>query len=312
MDESKKSRRALYWQRILVLARVPGAKVEQARAQLIKIPFLGFLNEVIEGMGNDGASEMVGAIAYYVVLSLFPLLLGVISLLGFFLPSTTVQEQIFQFVQTNIPAAEELLILNISSIIDVRGPLGIVSIFALFWSAGAMFSAVNRGVNRAWGLNVRHPLIVRKLREVAMSLGACVFFYIAITASAILTSFDAGAGVVGGIGVYVLAFLLVFLVFLSIYKTMPGTKTYWRHVWPGALFASAAFEVARIGMTIYFSRFSHVELVYGTVGSIIFLLIFAYYVSFILIMGAEISSEYSRMRQGLSPRPRHPPDLYQR
>ena len=81
--------------RIVTLARIPGIKVEQARARLIKIPFFGFLNEVIEGMGNDGASEVAGAIAYYAILSLFPLLLGVISLLGFFLPSAKVQDQIF-------------------------------------------------------------------------------------------------------------------------------------------------------------------------------------------------------------------------
>ena len=92
-----------------------------------------------------------------------------------------------------------------------------------------------------------------------------------------------------------------------LYKTMPGTKTYWRFVWPGALFATAAFESARIVMVVYFSRFSHVELVYGSIGSIIILLIFAYYVAFILIMGAEISSEYSRLRLGLGPRPRYPP-----
>ena len=107
-------------------------------------------------------------------------------------------------------------------------------------------------------------------------------------------------------------FVLIFLVLMLIYKTVPNTKTYWRHVWTGALFAAAAFETARIFMVIYFSRFSHVELVYGLFGSIIILLIFAYYVAFILIMGAEISSEYSRLRLGLGLRPRFPPELCQR
>jgi uncharacterized BrkB/YihY/UPF0761 family membrane protein len=84
--------------RILTLVRIPGKIVEQTRARLIKIPFLGFLNKVIEGMSNDGASDVVGAIAYDAILSLFPLLLGVISLLGFFLPSATVQDQLFLLV----------------------------------------------------------------------------------------------------------------------------------------------------------------------------------------------------------------------
>lgn len=295
--------------RMVTLSRIPGIKIEQARARLIRIPFFGFLNEVIEGMGHDGASEVVGAIAYYAFLSLFPLLLGVISLLGFFLPSATVQDQIFTFVETNLPAAEDILRLNITGIIQVRGALGILSVVALFWSAGAMFGAINRGVNRAWGLKVRHPFHIRKLREVAQSLSACVFFYVAITTTAVLASFGAGGGVVGGLAINLFELLLMFVIFWLVYKTIPGTKTYWRFVWPGALFATAAFELARIFMVVYFSHFSHLELVYGTIGSIIFLLIFVYYVAFILVMGAEISSEYSRLRLGLDPRPRIPPDL---
>jgi len=298
--------------KVVNLCRMPGIKVEQGRSRIIKIPFFGFLNEVIEGMGNDGASEVVGAIAYYVILSLFPLLLGVISVLGLFLPSASVQDQIFQFVETNLPAAKDMLRLNIEGIIKLRGALGILSVVALFWSAGAMFSAINRGVNRAWGLNVRHPFHIRKLREVAMSLGACVFFYVAITATAVLATFGAGGGIIGGLALNLFEFLLVFFIFFILYKTMPVTKTHWRFVWPGALFATAAFELARVFMDIYFSRFSHLELVYGTIGSIIFLLIFVYYVAFILIMGAEISSEYSRLRMGMEPRPRVPPDLCQR
>jgi len=291
---------------------MPGLKVEQGRSRIIKIPFFGFLNEVIEGMGNDGASEVVGAIAYYAILSLFPLLLGVISVLGFFLPSASVQDQIFQFVETNLPTAKDILRLNIEGIIKLRGALGIFSVVSLFWSAGAMFSAINRGVNRAWGLNVRHPFHIRKLREVAMSLGACVFFYVAITATAVLATFGAGGGIIGGLALNLFELLLVFFIFFILYKTSPVTKTHWRFVWPGALFATAAFALARVFMDIYFSRFSHLELVYGSIGSIIFLLIFVYYVAFILIMGAEISSEYSRLRMGMGPRPRVPPDLCQR
>ncbi len=295
--------------RILALVRLPGIKMEQAKARLVKIPFFAFINEVIEGMGNDGASEVVGAIAYYAVLSLFPLLLGVISALGFFLPSATVQEQIFTFVEINLPAAEDILRLNIASIIEVRGALGTLSIIALFWSASAMFSAISRGVNRAWGLVAKRPFLLRKAREVAMSLSASVFFFFVITASSLLSSFNLGSGVLGNVAISVGAFVMSFWVFLLVYKTMPATKTYWRYVWPGALFAAIAYEVARFAMVFYFSNFSRVELVYGSISSIIILLMFMFYAAFILVMGAEISSEYSRMRLKMDPRPRHPPDL---
>ena len=292
--------------RILALARIPGLKIEHARAKLIQIPFWGFVNNIIDGMGGDSASEVVGAISYYAILSLFPLLLGVISVLGFFLPSATVQDQVFKFVETNLPAASDILRLNITGIIQVRGPLGIFSIVALFWSASAMFNAISRAVNRAWGLNLRHPFYLRKLRETAMSLSACVFFYVAISTTAVLASFGAG-GIAGGLAIFLTEFLLVFVVFMLVYKTMPVSKTYWRYVWPGAVFSTVAFELARIFLGIYIIRFSHIALVYGSIGSIIILLLFANYVSSILVVGAEISSEYSRLRLGLGPRPRFPP-----
>lgn len=295
--------------RLLNMARWPGIKVGQAKNRIIKIPFFGFIYNVLENMGLDGASEVVGSIAYYSILSLFPMLLGVISLLGFFLPSATVQEQIFRFIETNLPAAEDLIRLNITAIIQARGTLGIVSLFALFWSASAMFYAVNRGVNRAWGLNIRHPFHIRKLRELGMSLSASLFFYLVITATAVFSSFSAWGVAAGGILINVLGFVLIFLVFLLSYKTIPNIKTHWRYVWPGALFSAVAFTLARVFMMIYFSSFSRFDLVYGSVSSIIILLVFTYYVAFILILGAEICSEYSRVCLGLPPRPRFPENI---
>ena len=295
--------------RCLDFFRTIGDKVEEIRIRLIRIPFFNFLDRVINDVGNDGAIEIVGAIAYYAFLSFFPLIIGVIAVLGFILPADEVQRSIFQFVETNIPGIEDLVIANIEGIVGNRTWLGIVSIVALFFPVGAMFSAISRGVNRAWGLNIRHHLIERKLREAATSVGICIFFFVVIISSSVLVAFNPG-NALGGVGVRISFVFLVFVIFLIIYKTIPAIKTRWRHVWPGALFAAVAFEVARTIMITYFNRFARIELVQGIVGSILVLLIFIYYVSLILVLGAEISSEYSRMRLGLPPRRRIPPDLY--
>jgi len=310
MEELNQDSKKNFFTRCVEIFRTIGVKAKQAHARLIKIPFFDFLNRIINGIGNDGAFEIVGAIAYYAILSLFPLLLGVVAVIGFLLPSVINQDSLFQFFETNLPFVVEYLSDNIDSIIRTRGVLGVISIITLFLPAGAMFSAISRGVNRAWGLNVRHHLIVRKLREVAMSISTCVFFFVIVISSSVLVSFNLG-NAFGGFGINVLAFLLMFLVFLVIYKTMPVIKTYWRHIWPGALFAASAFEIARIVMVWYFSKYSRIDLLYGTIGTIIIMLMFVYWVSLILVIGAEISSEYSRMRQGLPPRRQLPPDIYQ-
>ncbi|MCL1885186.1 MAG: YihY/virulence factor BrkB family protein [Dehalococcoidia bacterium] len=306
MEDNQQKKMNLF-ARCAEIFRTIGVRVEQARASLIKIPFFNFLDRTINGMGNDGALEIAGAIAYYAVLSFFSLLLGVISVLGFLLPSTVnIPENIIQFVEENLLFGEVVLSNNIDAIINARSALGVISIVTLFFPAGAMFSAISRGVNRAWGLNVRHHLIVRKLREVAMSVSTCIFFFIVVISSSVLVSFN-----FGGFGLRILVFSLMFLIFLIIYKTMPGTKTYWRNVWPGAIFAAGAFEIARVVIVFYFDNFPRIEFALGTIASIYVMLIFIYFASLILIIGAEISSEYSRMRQGLPPRRSMPPDIYQ-
>ncbi|MCL2615500.1 MAG: YihY/virulence factor BrkB family protein, partial [Dehalococcoidia bacterium] len=64
-------------------------------------------------------------------------------------------------------------------------------------------------------------------------------------------------------------------------------------------------------IVLYFENFPRIERALGVIASVCVMLVFIYFASLILIIGAEISSEYSRMRQGLPPRRRMPPDLYQ-
>ena len=88
--------------------------------------------------------------------------------------------------------------------------------------------------------------------------------------------------------------------FLMIYKFMPNTKTYWRYIWPGAVVGALLFELAKNLFILYLNRFSSFENVYGTLAPVIVLLLWAYVSSLILIMGAELSSEYGRLLEGVN------------
>jgi membrane protein len=253
-------------------------------------------------MGNDGAAEMVGAISYYVILSLFPMLLGIIALLGFFLPSAAIQDAIYGFIQRNLPGLEQTLQINIAGIIVVRGPLGIISIIGFFWSGGAMFSAISRAINRAWGISRLRHLAFRKFSEVAMSISATAFLVVSMIGTAVLSFFNPGSDLIQRIVNSLISFVLIFIVFLLIYKTVPNTKTFWWLVWPGAALAAIFFEVARIIMGLYFTTFTNFELIYGSIGSIVVLLIWVYFSAFVMVAGAEVSFEYSRTHLRLPPK----------
>ena len=77
---------------------------------------------------------MAAEIAYYAFLSLFPLMLGLIAILGLFLPSATVQQQIINFFAQYLPGSVSILQTSIPGIIELRGAFGIIGIVGLVWS----------------------------------------------------------------------------------------------------------------------------------------------------------------------------------
>ena len=94
------------------------------------------------------------------------------------------------------------------------------------------------------------------------------------------------------------SFILVLAIFLLIYKFMPNTKTYWKYIWPGAVLGALLFEVAKNLFIFYLERSTY-QSIYGSVTPVIVLLLWAYVSSLILLAGAELSSEYGRMRNNI-------------
>ncbi len=90
---------------------------------------------------------------------------------------------------------------------------------------------------------------------------------------------------------------LILLVFLLAYRFLPNTKTHWRFVWLGAVVATVLYEMGRYLFVWYLEHFARYDTVYGPVSSVMVFLFWVYLSSLILVLGAEISSEYERMHQ---------------
>ena len=274
-------------------------RLYQLKNGLLKKPAVQLVVRTARQLGQDNATDMAGSIAYFGILSIFPLLLGIISILGFFLPSEAVQRQVFQFIEANLPASIDLVGQNISHIIRLRGTVGIASLLGLFWSGSAIFGAIGRVMNRAWGIQKRRPFYLRKLRNTILALGTSILFFLSLG----LTSFSAIIPLTElrvmerfmSLVSPPLGLLVTFTVFSLIYMFMPNIKTPWRHIWPGALFTAILFETVKNLFIYYLANFASYELVYGSLASVIILLVWIYLSAYILIIGAEFISEYSRM-----------------
>jgi membrane protein len=280
--------------------------LQNAKDGLLKIPAVQLICRTAEGSGNHDATQRAAGVAYYAILSIFPLVLGLIAIFGFFLPSVNLQDELLKFVGNNIPGATDILRQNIVSIVKLRGPMGVLSIGLLFWGASAMFSAINLAINRAWDIRQYRPFFLRKASELGMVFGTGILFFLSLGSSAAISilrgvfDFPASKLIIVDLGSRLVAFLLILVVFLLLYKLIPNTKTYWRYVWPGALLASILFEIARTLFVFYLGHYANYQLIYGSIASIIVLLIWIYYSAFIMILGAEFTFQYGRTRYSVS------------
>ena len=93
---------------------------------------------------------------------------------------------------------------------------------------------------------------------------------------------------------WVLSFVMGFLIFTLIYKMAPYVKVAWRQVMPGAVLAAVLFELLKAAFLFYLDRIAHFEAVYGSLSSIIVLLLWLYFSALTLVFGAEYNIVLAR------------------
>ena len=267
---------------------------------------------VFKELGDDDATHLAAGVAYYAMFALFPLILAVLAIGGILLDSSDQQENFVNFVTDNLPGSKGFVEDNLREVIKFRSVLGLGAVVGLLWSASAGMGAVARGVNRAWDVHRNRPFYVAKPLQIMMALAVGVLFLLSTlltSAIELITDPRRDWGLPGqdfllDLGIASLAlrvapFLINMVIFLLLYYFAPNCKTYWRYVWPGALIAAILFEVAKGIFIWYLDNLATYDQVYGSVTSVMSLLLWMWVSALILIMGAEISSEYGRMKEGV-------------
>ena len=267
---------------------------------------------VFKELGDDDAAHLSAGVAYYSVFSVFPLLLGLLAISGTVFTSITLQEQFLDYVTESMPGSKEFVSENIEELVRFRGALGIGAILGLLWSGSSAFGAMSRAINRAWDVDKDRPFYVAKTLHIIIALGVGILFLLSSFASVaieLLLNYSRDIGFPGheyfldlGLGNLMLKSVpwsITLAVFLLLYRFVPNCKTYWRYVWTGAVVAAILFEASKGIFMWYLVNVANYELIYGSVASMMVLLFWAYVSAFILILGAEISSEYGRMRNGV-------------
>lgn len=274
-----------------------------------RITVLRLIARTLQEMSDDDATHMAAAMSYYALVSLFPLTLGLISITSFFLEDTQTQETIVDWVASFLPGSESLVTANIDIVLQSRNTIGAFAIIGLFWTGSAVFGGITRSINRAWDVHQDRPLHISKARQLVMALLTGLLFAFSTSISTFLRVYQRFASLdfpyaqtlvetSSVVILYASSFVLVLVVFLMLYKFVPNTKTYWRYIWVGAVIAAMLFEITKNLFIWYLNTFTNFDNVYGTLASVVIFLLWAYLSGLVLILGAELSSEYGRIRRG--------------
>jgi len=256
---------------------------------------------------------MAAAISYYALLSLFPLLILVVSVAGIFLRSNSLQQDLVDQILDVLPLTQsegaDDVTQAVRAIAGVSIPLTIVGLVGLSWSASAMFGAIRSSLNTAWGNSGRRSFLRQKLLDFAMMAGFGAFFLLSIGSTAVLrVTQEASSDLLGPLSgssfffwraVSFLAPALLSLgAFAALYRFVPGAPAKMSGVWVGAAAATVLFELAKNGFSFYLANFGRYDLVYGSLGAVVTFLVGLYLSAAVLLLGAEVASEYPKVISG--------------
>ena len=271
---------------------------------MIFIRFLLFSIDTVNDFFDKNCHYIAGAISFYTLFALFPLFLAIIAVLSYLKPGPDDQVNLAVNIANVLPISSAFVSQEVANVVSTRAITGVASVVGLLWSATAVFSAIRKGVNAAWGVKKTRPYFTERLIDFALVLGAGVLVLTVLLSPPALgvlreiTIVIAPDSEIFGSNVVKLASLLIFpslsfVTFVIIYWLLPNTLVRLRDVWIGALLASLTFQIVSYVFVWAVGNFIDYNLLYGSVGAVVALLTWVYFSAIIMLFGALVTSRYT-------------------
>jgi membrane protein len=258
---------------------------------------------------EDNISDWAAALTYYGVLSIFPGVLVLVSILGMLSDNgqQTVRDTVSEVAGNDQIRSLVDTVLNQVKDPGAAGLAAIIGIAAAFWSASGYIAAFMRASNAIYDVPEGRPI----WKTLPIRLGVTAIVGIMLIVSAVIVVFTGDlAQVVGdaiGLGsVAVTAWsiakwpvlvILVSLMFAILYWASPNAKTGgFRWVSPGGIFAVLLWLLASGAFAIYLANFANYNKTYGTLGGVIAFLVWLWISNIAILLGAELDAELERGR----------------
>lgn len=269
----------------------------------------GFFQELLARIKYLDVTALGAQLAFFFLLSLFPLLIFMVTLL----PYLNLQEdQLFSILRTYAPdEVYKLIYGTVNEVLTNRnGGLLSIGILATIWTASNGMNALIKSLNRSYSLEETRPFIIARSISIIFTLLLITLFVIAL----VLPVFGEQ------IGIFLFSYLgyeqgfltvwnsirwtippvMIFVVFMLLYWIAPNRKLYLKSVIPGAIFATLGWILVSLAFSFYVSSFANYSATYGSIGGIIVLMMWLYFSGTILMVGGQINAVMQERKEKLA------------
>ncbi|MBF4502189.1 YihY/virulence factor BrkB family protein [Savagea sp. SN6] len=259
----------------------------------------GFVKQLIVRIQKVDVSGLASQLAFFFLLSLFPLLIFMMTLLPFL---NLDQTQILLFIREYAPEnVASLIETTLKEVLGNRSG-GLLSIGALatVWSASKGMNALTKALNRSYYVEETRNFAVARMMSVVFT----IMLIVAITGALALPIFGEQIGLVifsylglenGFMQVWnqlrwLVPFLMIFITFTLMYWVVPSKRLPFMTILPGSIIATLGWIVTSLGFSFYISNYGNYSSTYGSIGAIIVLMMWLYFSAIILIICGQLNA----------------------
>ena len=257
---------------------------------------------------NSNDLTHAASIAYYALLSFFPFLLLVLSVVGSITGNENDRLAILTFVFRYFPTKLDFVDNQLQAFTANRVQLGVAGALALIWASLGVFGAITSAVNEAWGVERQRSFWKHRLVSFLMLVaggGVLVVALLLVGAVEVAQGSAFGAMIARFQWMAVLQtltfnyFATVMLVIAVglVFYFIPNAKTRFRDVWVGAALTGVLWRVAFDGFAWYIAGNKSMTMIHGSIAAVVVFLLWVYVSAVILMYGVEFTATYARLRR---------------
>ncbi len=259
-----------------------------------------------------GGIDLSASLAYFMLLSFFPLLALIVIGFATFADPEIIRERLLNILTFYFPASRDFLTSALQHLFNAGLAAGVIAIVGMLLGANGLFMAANRSINRVFGCRPR-KVVGATLVEIGLativvllfllSLSLTLAFQVALTVSEAIPSVGGSvSGVLLLVTQLLSATLPVFLtamVFAIVYQMLPSAPVKWSDAAFGAIVAVILFEAAKNLFFWFGAIASQRSLLYGPISSVIIVLVWSNVAGLIFLYGAALARESGSLRSSM-------------